>query len=280
MSPPLHVLIFSKDRALQLASLLESLRDHVADVPLEVTVLHRASTQAFERGYALLQAQRLLPGLRWIPEVDFVADLRRLLGQIPAGETVMTLVDDDLFFRPVRLAPLLQAFSRRHLFVSLRADRRYPRHRLPRFRRTEPFLEWRWHDFGRAHVWQYPFSLDGNLFHAEDLARLVGRVAFRAPNSLEGALHRARRSPRLVLLRPLALAPLEAAVFNNPLNKVQTEGETWNVGQSVEQLNQAWLDGRRIDGEALYQSRPDDTHFAAAVALVPQRRAPDGGIPS
>lgn len=270
MPPSLHVLVFSKDRPLQLASLLESLRDHLTDTPLEVSALHRASGPAFAEGYALLRRVAPLPGVRWIEEVDFQRDLRTLLAALPAAAPVMPLVDDDLLFRPVALAPLLAAFGRRHLFISLRADRRYPGHRVPRFRRTAPYLEWGWHDFGRPSVWQYPFSLDGNVFHAGDLSRLAGGVAFRAPNSLEGALHQVRHGPRLLLTRPLALAPVEAVLFNNPLNKVQSEGETWNLGGSVEGLNEAWLGGRCIDNGPLYRCRPADTHHAEPIALVPR----------
>jgi hypothetical protein len=59
-----------------------------------------------------------------------------------------------------------------------------------------------------------------------------------------------------------------AVLFNNPLNKVQDEGETWNEGLSVEDLNARWCAGARIDNRKLYSAVPDETHFAVALELL------------
>ncbi len=268
LAASLNCIIFSKDRALQLCSLIESVRDHITDVPIAVTVLYTTSSGQFAAGYDRLKAMHLLPNVKWVAETDFRQDLISAVDDMNPAGAVMLLVDDDVIYRPCTLAPLLGSFMKRHLFISLRVDRSYRRHRLPKFLRTGPFLEWRWHDVGRATGWQYPFSVDGNIFHTGDLAKLIKRVSFKAPNSLEGVMHSKRHGPAFSLCRPKALAVTMAVLFNNPLNKVQDEGETWNEGLSVEDLNARWCAGARIDNRKLYSAVPDETHFAVALELL------------
>jgi hypothetical protein len=171
-------------------------------------------------------------------------------------------------FRPVDIGPLLDAFTERHLFISLRCSRGYPAHPCPKFLSEERFLEWKWTSrMPRRRLWNYPFSVDGTIFPAEVPGRYVSRLSFSAPNSFEGALHGLRHRLR-VRRRNRALAPLHAAVFNNPLNKVQSEGETWNAGITPGQINGRYLQGFLIDNAALYRAEPDNAHFAAGLRYI------------
>lgn len=266
MAPDVHAIVFSKDRALQVDLLLRSVADHLRGASLQLTVLFRASDPGFAEGYRRVADLHAGMAVRWVEESAFRDDVLAAVAAAPC-RALMFLVDDDVIFRPVDLAPLLHAFGPRHLFVSLRADRSYPAHRPPRFRVRPTHLQWIWHDFGRPTVWNYPFSVDGNLFHPGDVRRLLATLDFRAPNSLEGAMDGKRHAPRFSLWRPLALAPPAAVLFNNPLNKVQTEGETWHAGTDPAELNRALLSGRRIDPRPCYDATPDSTHFAVPVTL-------------
>lgn len=263
----LNVLIFSKDRALQLHSLLASLKDHCRGTSFHSTVLYRASTPDFDRGYSLLRERAILSDITWFQETDFRKNLLSILGTFDPFSALMILVDDDVIFRPVDLEPLLAAFSPRHLFISLRADRSYPGQRQPRFKELASGISWQWHDFRQATVWQYPFSVDGNIFHTEDIRHLVSSVNFKAPNTLEGAMHRRRHNLRFMLGRAKALAPTIASLYNNPLNKVQSEGETWNAGTDPAELNACYLGNSIIDNSALYIVTPTGVHFAVPLSL-------------
>jgi hypothetical protein len=264
----LHLLIFSKDRACQLDSLLRSLRDNLAIDRVSTTILFRASSADFCAGYERLQGRRIIEPVQWIPETDFRNDLRAICAQYAADDLIMPLVDDDLFFRPFSDVALLTAFSRQHLFISLRADRAYSSDSAPRFVRTQPYLEWRWNYHRQKPVtWNYPFSLDGNIFHAGVFAKIVRAVEFQAPNSLEGRMHAFRHRWWIKRIGK-ALAPGRAVLFNNPLNRVQTEGATWHAAVDPVFLNAQYLAGQQIDNEPLYSVQPAATHHSVDVTMV------------
>jgi hypothetical protein len=264
----LNVIVFSKDRACQCASLLRSVADHLRPLPASVTVLHRATTSEFAAGYNLAMATARCDSVVWRQEISFETDLRGLVLGLPDNSLVMFLVDDDIVFRETALNTVLDSFTKEHLFLSLRVSRSYTADLPPEFMRTDSCLQWRWNFSKRKLVtWNYPFSVDGNIFHAEHLKRMVNEIDFTAPNSFEGNMH-ARRHACWVKRIPYALAPGDAAVFNNPLNRVQTEGETWHAGISVREINQSFLAGMRIDNTKLYSTKPTATHFEAGISFV------------
>jgi hypothetical protein len=266
----LTTIIFSKDRACQLDSLLQSVHDNITDHDsIAIMVLYRTTNQAFEQAYTLLQSRTYGKNIRWITEKSFKPDLISLIQERTPDDSVMFLVDDTVFFRPIMLRPLLDAFTSKTLFISLRADRNYADDRRhPHFFRETPLLTWFWHTFKRPNTWTYPFSVDGNIFHASFLKKIVPDLTFKAPNSFEGSMHQTRHCPGYFFKYPFAIAPLHAVVFNNPLNKVQREGATWNQDISCEFLNTEYLDGKHIDNQLLYNTIPAATHHSAAIRFI------------
>jgi hypothetical protein len=265
---PLFVVIFSKDRACQLDSLLRSLRDHFCAQTGGITVLYRATTEAFRSGYDALIKRSTIKGITWRCEKSFSDDVGDIVGGLGNDSLVMFLTDDAVMFKPCALDPVLAVFTGRHLFVSLRASRTYAEDTPPEFIAKGAYLEWKWNYSKRRWVtWNYPFSVDGNIFHARHLRKVVGRISFKAPNSFEGRMH-AYRHTWWVKRIPYALAAEEAVVFNNPLNRVQTEGRTWHRNVTAEYLNERYLGGLEIDNSELYRAVPSATHFAVPVSFV------------
>jgi|WetSurMetagenome_2_1015567.scaffolds.fasta_scaffold00150_32 hypothetical protein len=267
-STVLSIVVFSKDRACQLDSLLRSLRDHLRCGGFSVSVLYKPSGAEFEKGYARCREREILPGVEWREERSFRDDVIAIVKSSPHGGRVMFLVDDDVLFRPFDPAPIFAAMTPRHLFMSLRCGRGRG-DRDPRFLRSEPYLEWWWYGASSRGCWRYPFSVDGNVFQRDFLLSLTEKISFCGPNSFESALHARRHRPS-VLLRTRALAPLAPVLFNNPLNRVQTEGETWHAGVSTSMLNEKYLSGMCIDNGPLYRANPDAMHFSLPAALVPR----------
>ncbi len=271
----IQIVIFSKNRACQLDSLLRSIRDHWRERESSIHVLYTADSEDFQNGYNLLKDRSCLDIVRWYRQTDFRENLVAIMEQIPDVGLLMFLVDDDIVYRPVELGPTLSTLKRRHLFVSLRASMQhsdaYP---APSFRnptRTE-VLEWKWNFCKKRMIpWNYPFSLDGNIFRAGVIKRITRSIRFAAPNSYEGAMHRYRHRWWVKRI-PYALAPAEPVVFNNPLNKVQTEGETWHRNIEPMDLNRLFLDGMRIDNRKIYECSPDNVHFAVTPTFVKQDR--------
>lgn len=265
MPHDLRCIVFSKDRACQCASLLDSIADHLRPIPASITVLYRATDPDFAAGYQLASAKARCAGITWRAEISFATDVRGICMGMPDESPVMFLVDDDIVHREAALEGTLDAFTKEHLFVSLRASRTYAADTPPSFLHEGEYLEWKWNYAKRRWVtWNYPFSVDGTIFHASHLKRMVNEIDFEAPNSFEGRMH-ARRHAWWVKRIAKALAPADAVVFNNPLNRVQTEGETWNAGVSPAEINRAFLDGMRIDNARLYAAKPTGTHFDAGL---------------
>jgi hypothetical protein len=266
----LCLIIFSKDRACQLDSLLRSVRDHFK-YPLScITVLHRSTSPEFAKGYEALANRNIIDKIAWRQENMFSDDVRHLLSGLRDDSLVMFLVDDTIVFRECVLDQAIDAFTGKHLFISLRASRTYSADTQPEFVTDDPFLEWKWNYSRRKWVtWNYPFSIDGNVFHACNVKKLVERISFEAPNSFEGRMHTYRHAWWIKrIARALALP--EAVVFNSPLNRVQAEGETWHTNVTTEFLNGEYLSGMQIDNGALYRAVPDATHFAVPISFVKQ----------
>jgi hypothetical protein len=271
MTHALKIVIFSKDRACQLDSLLRSLIDNFHVSFSGITVLHRATTAEFIEGYSILKLKNIVEGITWQPEKNFSEDVRGIVGACDDDSLIMFLVDDAIIFRPCILDYILNVFSPKHLFISLRASRAYPADTPPEFKTNGEFLEWKWNYSKRKWVtWNYPFSMDGNIFHARHLKKVVQKISFEGPNSLEGRMHGYRHA-WWIKRTPWALAPLDAVVFNNPLNRVQTEGETWHRDVTAEQLNTKYKEGFSIDNSVLYNSRPDSTHFSVDASFTKEK---------
>ena len=129
----LQVVIFSKDRPMQLHATLASLVLHCQDLPdINVGVLYYASSKKFAHGYQELQIEfSSLPGLSWVGERDFKQDLLRLVlnGHWGASGSpdlqvhdlrnpgrginrfVLFLVDDTLFTCPFSFAEIAAALT-------------------------------------------------------------------------------------------------------------------------------------------------------------------------
>lgn len=261
----LHIFIFSKDRACQLDSLLRSVHDNLSVPVKQVTVLYRATDINFRNSYKKLKTANIIPGIEWVEESDFREDLVGMIDRLADNSLVMFLVDDNIFFRPFNDNALLRKFADRHLFISLRCSRTYAKDVSPSFLHETKYLEWKWNYHKKRPVtWNYPLGVDGNIFHARVLKRILHHISFRAPNSLEGNMHTYRHAWWVKRIR-LALAPLAAVVVNNPLNRVQTEGKTWHQDISPAQLNQKYLEGYRINNSNLYSAEPTAIHFAMDV---------------
>lgn len=266
----LNIVIFSKDRALQLDSLLQSIKDHFL-IPVEsIVVLYLPTNAKYAAGYEMLKGKNIIDRLHWVEDIAFRNNLISICSGFAAESNIMFLVDDNIVFRQFNDLPLLGLLSKRHLFISLRADRRYVTDRVPQFVREQRFLEWKWRAFFEKHgnsTWHYPFSVDGNIFRTSDVTRLLRSISFKAPNSLEANMQR-RQEALWLWPRRFALAPLHAVLFNNPLNSVQTEGRTWNAGLSIEDMNNKYLEGWRIDNSVLYAVTPESTHHYVPLVLT------------
>ncbi|NLA80986.1 MAG: hypothetical protein GX853_09665 [Chloroflexi bacterium] len=270
-------IIFSKDRAMQLHALLRSyVRQVVAPCP-PLTLLYRASTPAhaaaYEEAIALVRGEHTELELEAREETE-LGFRGTLLSVLERGEAArgFCLVDDDLFIRPLDFAvfashdlhttvPSLRLG--RHITHAYVDNRDYP---VPALTPADGgLLHWQW--AAGEGTWNYPMSVDGNLFDRDELLAMARFLAFRGPYSFDAGM--ARVFGPLFSLRA-GVCFEQARLVNIPWNCVQhevanrygslTEKELLCRWQAGECLDISGLDGLivtapHVEVEALFTAR-------------------------
>ncbi len=276
----IRALVFSRDRALQLQSALDSFVLRVPDAQeATITVLYRATSAQHQRQYAMLQT-RLGDALQFVPEQDFRSQVIAFLAgnpvlgrsQPPAAERAdhcMFIVDDSIFIRPIRLVDVVRALESNPdaLGFSFRLGRNttfcYALGRpqtSPRVRQlADGLLKFRWRgadgDFG------YPLEVSSSLYRLTTLVHLVPRLDFTNPNTLESQL--AGHTGEFARKQPALLCAEHSVAFSAPLNRVQ-EVFPNRAGSSprlsTDYLADLFDQGKRIKVSALADFSPNACH--------------------
>jgi len=256
--PEVHVIIFSRNRACQLDALLRSLRSRFR-IRHRVSVLWKADPGLHTQTYHHLK--REYPQVGWQEEADFRKDLLNLLRQ--KTPLVMFCTDDGLFHDRVLDIPWpedwdqVAAYSFRlgeNCRYSHPADEHY---RLPPRWRGAGAMVWDW---TRARAdFRYPFSLDAHIFPTSRIRKMLARLPFHNPNTLEDA---GSRDPSL-LGRKWMVGLLSSKYVSLPINRVN-ETHTNRAGTAFQadpdDLARRYLAGQRINLEKTVTSVPQGPH--------------------
>lgn len=269
----IQVLVFSKDRPLQLDGTLRSFSRHCRDADgVTVRVLYTASTSRNRSLYR--QVMREHPGIHFVEEFDFRRDTMFLLG---LNEFALFVVDDCLFVGDFDLAESAAAL-RGHpnaIGVSLRLGRNTTHsyalnkpQRLPNLQpASESLLAFRWPgmdcDFG------YPLEVSSSLYRAADLRAVLADVPFRNPNTLEAEL--ANRAERFRESHAVLLCPGQSLAFCAPVNLVQqvcANRAGTQPALSAAALAEKFADGWRIDVSRFDGFVPSGCHQEVELPLT------------
>lgn len=262
----LRVIVFSKDRPLQLHATLTSLRARCQDPEvLDVQVLVYASDDDMARRYH--QVAREAPFARLVPQQDF----KETLLAMAAGARFLGFVcDDALFVRDWSAASALKMLLSvpKAIGLSLRLGQNttscYSRGGLPQ--PVPPSLEliegWRACDWPQSQLdFAYPLELSSSIYRFDDLWHLLQALPYANPNQLEDALW--GRAGTLAVAKPALLYPSTSIAFCAPLNVVQATHPNRNAARA--DLGPAALAARfdagfRVDVEALRGFTPSACH--------------------
>ena len=256
------IIVFSKDRALQLDALIRSFYDCVENPP-KMLVLYHCSSSEFEQAYEKLKRKNQSKlNLTFVKENAFKTDLVELMRKVTT-EKLLFLVD-DIFFKSkfdfnvflkldtktyvpsLRMAP--------HLNFAYTLQQKQALPKLTELSKEEGFLSW---DFKQAEFdWAYPLSVDGHLFETKDFKIVVEALDFKAPNSFEEALQ---------VMLPLyqkkrGVCFHESKIINIPCNKVQAENTNISGEISIQELNEKWLNGFIINYKEHLNIRNKSAH--------------------
>ncbi len=236
------ILVFSRDRALQIQATLASLGLRASDHSIaRVAVLYKATTRRHLGQYERL-ASEFAGGVRFVQEMDFRQQVLELLNasfgglhnkqwketQRDQSDHCLFLVDDTIFIRSFRLQSASAALdaNRDALGFSLRLGRNTTecysanrRQRLPKFQALgSEVLKFGWTrsdgDFG------YPLELSSSLYSARTIGELLQGIEFENPSTLESQM--SIRARDYASSHPALLCYEQSVAFSAPLNRVQT----------------------------------------------------------
>jgi len=271
LRPGLACLIFSKDRPLQLFTLLHTYFENVKN-PAPVTVIYDASNQDYANAY-LEVAQYFLAksvSVAFVKEAgSFRETLTRELDKIEVN-ALFFLVDDIIFIRPLNLSvvneldPQTAVLSLRH---SPHLQRSYTSNAsvLPpefsNFPDSPELLSFKW--FEREYEWSDPWSVDGQVLSTAEI-RVLTRVSdFKAPNSYEVAL----KAFNDIAANRIGVCFRESKILNLPINRVQNEISNLSGSISCAYLLDQWNLGMMIDTQMFADHTPISPHEDHVIQL-------------
>jgi len=150
----INLIIFSKDRAMQLECLLRSVKkncDHFDNI----YVIYWCSDESYREGY------KLIKGAALVEEVYLKQNVLYLMDE----EYVCFMVDDQICFKEVKCIPELK---KKQVF-SMRLGNNVRGHH------------------------NYPLSVDAHVYRTQDIKPLMESIKFDNPNKLETYLQRFKK---------------------------------------------------------------------------------------
>lgn len=238
---------------MQLDAFLRSYEKHVTPRGL-VRVLYLATTARHASAYDEAFSGRGSWVDRCPQSLSFKADVLRL---IPPGDkdNVIFFVDDMVFIRSwtVVKEPGLSLRLAPHLTYNY-ATGNTPQP-VPTFTSEGDLLTWRWRDGQGA--WGYPLAVDGHVFDAAEMRKMLTSVSFTSPNTMESAL----QAFLFAFLGRTGKCYRESKIVNVPWNRVQTD---WHMlcgdGNDAEQMLAHWEAGKQIDLSGIYGVLNESVH--------------------
>jgi len=271
------VLVFSKDRPLQLHGCLTSLFHHLRHPP-EQTVHVSVLTRGCSKEY--VQVRKAFGTVTFVEEHDFHKDVRRLLSN-PFYHFVSFVVDDTVFVRPFDLGEITRALHqyKKALGFSLRLGsnttfcymlQQHHRCHLLTESDTESDTVRRWDWTKSTGDFAYPVELSSSVYRWSDVHLLLSRIsAFVNPSTLESALDafiQRAQHPKVELLSfPTSVA------FSIPMNLTQTSWQNRHSGlpaYSMRALLKRFQNGQRMDVKQLYGYIPESCHEVVPFGFI------------
>jgi len=270
------VIIFSFNRAMQLALLLESICQYDVNKFLNINILYTYSTGSYQEAYTKLQSR--YPQFNWIEETsvsslqfsgsfDFFywhniywwlknKKLRKKKNNFKSAimqtllrskdEFTMFLTDDSLFYREIQISqsqlqklrksPLVYSFSLRH---GAHQDGGL-------YDELSDTIQWNVNRNDFSTDWGYPFSIDGHIYEKNVIQQIIQQILFNNPNTMEGNIACFIKEKRYFLQ---IIAMKNSCLVGFELNQVQTVVANHHLGISQEELNRYFLDGYSLQIE-------------------------------
>jgi glycosyltransferase involved in cell wall biosynthesis len=241
--------IFSRDRAAQLDTLLESIYEYVPELHNRIHVLYSTTTERYHKGYDKVQTKYKCAMFH--KQGTFLESYREIVNTFSKKYCLM-MVDDGLFIRNPGIPMLLDQYTDDVCTASLRMSPTImhctPAKQdmiVPRIEGAGDCLKWSYIDAQRHMDWGYPHGVDGNIYRTEILKAIVNDRTLEChnPNMLEAKLIQ-----RIPAGKPNMICGRQTSWVLISANRV-SDGNTPHSGQSNEELNEAYLSGAVLDNK-------------------------------
>ena len=270
---PAEVIVFSKDRALQLHALLGSYFEKVFS-PVPIHVLYQTSSSEHQKAYQEvfeLYSCYDTSAVRQKDDYSFRTDLIEMLESVHAGK-IFFLVDDDLFIEDVDMYDFTKFDTDKFvpsLRMGLNLTRCYTKQQsqqlpeyVPDIMDKSDKISWEWNS--GAYDWGYPLSVDGHLFATQEIIDISKIISFNSPNTFEANL---QQFLRLFTCR-LGVSCRKSRIVNIPYNKVQRDNENICGDIHQDELLDYWRNGLQLDYRELYGFMNESVHELIKIKLI------------
>lgn len=107
----------------------------------------------------------------------------------------------------------------------------------------EELIHWNYYENKEIKNWDYPFIVDGTIYHCGTILSILKKILYHMPSTLESFVN------TYVIKKKLfssGMCPLISCLTNVWLNRVQTLGNHTSLNIDVDLLNQKYLEGYTI----------------------------------
>ncbi len=267
------VVIFSKNRAMQLTLCLETLFEHCNDI-LDVStinVLYKVDPPHRE-SYEIVKKE--FPQVNFIEEVNFKEDLLKIVlphesniswGSVPPymglnnennPYMVVFLTDDSVFTADFSMEEVISTLveNKDCLGFSLRLGKNtrhcYPyncEQKVPEMENVKDTIyKFNWQE--AEYDFAYSLELSSSAFRLIDVVAVLISSDYSNPNFLESNMDQFSKFYRNNKLNPNLLCFETSVAFSNPLNRVNSSHPNRSGNVSEDRLMELFMEGYRIDG--------------------------------
>ena len=217
----LKIIIFSKNRPLQLDLCLRSFQKNCLDARIQdVTVLYKTDDE-YKNAYETLKIENSWYGYQ--EETNFQQNVLDLLA---GHEQVLFVCDDTIFYRPFNLIDPSKIIEKDNdmlgfsLRLGMNTDFCYPVQKpqvIPDISKIKKgVLKFCWQN--KEWDYGYPIEVSSSLYLIKNIMKCLKDRTFTGPNSLEDCLV---VSMRFFLEKPWLGMFENSVAFANPLNRIQ-----------------------------------------------------------
>jgi len=280
MKKNVKLIIFSKNRALQLFTLLSSL-DKNSTIFKDIYILYKFTNEEYKQGYDKLKTQTyenidkdksiyfyeeneegfksnlnelLQLNREKYDHICFMVDDQIMYQKLENENEIFDLITDDVFCFSLRLGLNIKY---RHL-----TDKYF---NLLNYEESDngKFIKWNWREQGQQSDFGYFFSVDSHIFKYKDIEKLIKPLNYNNPNTFEASMHLQYNFPKNYMCSYNNSKTVSLPI--NRVNDVFLNRFGVKVNITEKELNDRFLNGEIIDYENMQYENINACHVEIPV---------------